>query len=269
MLTPLPNRNVFNEFCEYESSLISGYSFVIDIDNFKELNDKYGHNFGDLVIVELSNFLKLKFKESYIFRISGDEFYGLLLENIENICNKLDEIKKESPLFIKYNLSYSVGLHKKELDENIQISFKYADMALFKAKKTKGIKVVLADEDFIREKERELKILELLEGDLEDLYAVYQPKVKISSSNIIGIESLVRCYSKELVDIYPNELIPIAENFDLIHKIDYKIAEESVKFVKELLTLNMIDDDFRISFNLSVKTFFFRNKLICFRSNLS
>lgn len=254
-LSELPNRNVFNEFCEYESSLVSGFSFIIDMDNFKELNDKYGHNFGDLIIVELSKFLKLKFKNSYIFRISGDEFYGVFTEDYEKIIEKLNEIKIESVLFKKYNLTYSVGLHKKRVNDNIQVSFKYADMALFRAKKSKGISIVLADEKFIQEKNRELKILELLDGDLNELYAVYQPKIGISSNKVIGLESLVRCHSSDLGDIYPNELIPIAENFNLIHKIDYKVAEESVKFIKELMNLNILEDDFRISFNLSVKTF--------------
>ena len=254
-LSKLPNRSVFNNFCEQKNNIIYGYSFVIDIDNFKEINDKYGHNFGDSIIVELSRFLKLKFDDSYIFRISGDEFYGLFLENYSSIKLKLNKIEIESILFAKYNVTFSTGLYKKEIKDNIHTSFRYADMALLEAKKNKDISVVLADDLFIKKKERELKILELLENDLKELYAVYQPKIKISSGAIIGAEALARCYSEELKDIYPDELIPIAENFNLIHKIDYKIAAESIKYIKKLINLKMINDGFRISFNLSVKTF--------------
>nr|WP_307775453.1 EAL domain-containing protein [uncultured Cetobacterium sp.] len=254
-LSGLPNRSVFNEFCSNESEDISGYSFITDIDNFKDLNDKYGHEFGDSIIKELSYFLKNTFETSYIFRISGDEFYGVFIESLENIISKLELYKLHCPLLKKYNISFSVGLHKKSLDTNINLSLKYADMALFNAKKIKGFSYKLADQKFIEEKERELKVLELLEGDLTELYAVYQPKISILSGNIIGGESLVRCKSPVLGDVYPNELIPIAETFDLIHRIDYKVAEETIKFVKDLVKSQKIADDFRISFNISVKTF--------------
>ncbi len=254
-LSGLPNRNVFNRFCDTQSEDVSGYTFVIDIDNFKDLNDKFGHEFGDTIIKEISFFLQSQFSDSHIFRISGDEFYGVFIEDFETIIKKLSSYKDFCPFFKKYDISYSIGLHKKEKDTDIYKSFKYSDLALFKAKDKSGFSYKLADEDFIERKERELKILKLLEGDLNELYAVFQPKFNISTNKIIGGEALIRCKCKFLGDVYPNELIPIAEKFNFIHKIDYKVAEETFKFIKELINTNEIDDNFKISFNLSVKTF--------------
>lgn len=254
-LSGLSNRIVFNNFCELEGKYDSGYVFIIDIDNFKDLNDKYGHNFGDSIIKEFSNFLKLFFQSSSIFRISGDEFYGVLKNDFNDIIEKLKSYKLYCPVMNEYNISYSIGLYKKEKNEDLHKAFKYADYALFKAKEIKGFSYKVADNVFIEKKERELKILELLNGNLDEIYAIYQPKINISSNKIIGGESLARCKSKILGDIYPNEFIPIAEKYDLIYKIDYKIAEETIKFVKELINSNLIDSDYRMSFNLSVKTF--------------
>lgn len=254
-LSTLPNRIVFNEFCEEESMDISGYTFVLDIDDFKKLNSKFGHEFGDKVIREFSIFLKNNFEGSYFFRISGDEFYGVFTEKLDLIIQKLKNYREFCPLLKKYDITYSAGLHKKEKQCNIYESFRYSDLALFKAKDKSGFSYKVADEMFIKNKKREWKILELLEGDLEDLYIVCQPKISLLSNKTIGGEVLVRCHSKNLGDVYPNELIPIAENFDFIYKIDYKVAEETIKFIKELINLKIINDNFKISFNLSVKTF--------------
>lgn len=254
-LSGLPNRVVFNNFCELEGDTVSGYAFIIDIDNFKELNDKYGHSFGDSIIKEFSDFLKLFFQSSNIFRISGDEFYGVFKENFDDLIEKLSSYKLYCPIANEYKISYSVGLYKKEKNEDLHKAFKYADMALFKAKETKSFSYKLADNIFIEKKERELKILDLLNGNLDEIYAIYQPKIDILANKIIGGESLARCKSNILGDIYPNEFIPIAENYNLIYKIDYKIAEETIKFVKKMIDSKVIDENYRMSFNLSVKTF--------------
>lgn len=260
-LSNLPNRIVFNNFCELEGNDTSGYAFIIDIDNFKELNDKYGHSFGDSIIKEFSGFLKLFFQSSNIFRISGDEFYGVFKENFDDLIGKLNSYKLYCPIANKYSITYSVGLYKKEKNEDMHKAFKYADLALFKAKEKKGFSYKLADNLFIEKKEKELKILDLLNGKLDEIYAIYQPKIDILANKIIGGESLARCKSKILGDIYPNEFIPIAEKYNLIYKIDYKIAEETIKFVKEMINSKLIDENYRMSFNLSVKTFS-RNDLI-------
>lgn len=253
-LTGLPNRNIFEEFCQNSSKYISGYTFIINIGNLKEINNKFGHDIGDAIIVEFSNFLKLYFTKSYIFRVSG-EFCGIFFRDIEKEIKILDSYKKFCPLMDKYNASFSVGLYQKKQNTNLKFAFKYSDMALFEAKETKGFSYKIADEQFIKNRERVSYVLNLLKGDLKELYPVYQPKFEINNKKIIGGEALARCKSKKIGDIYPNEFIPVAEKFELIHKIDYKIAEETMKFVKTLIETNKVPNDFRISFNISLKTF--------------
>lgn len=254
-LSGLPNRSVFNEFCLNKGNNVEGYIFIIDFDNFKYMNDKYGHEFGDSIIVEFSNFLKNKLGQNYIFRISGDEFYGVLFNEIKDILEIFSKYKDECELLKKYDISISLGLYKKMKSKNINLAFKYADLALFEAKKMNGFSYKIADEVFICQKEKEMEILELLRGDLKEIYPVYQPKINLKDNKIIGAESLARCYCEKLGNLYPNEFIGIAEEYDLIHRIDYRIAEQTMKLLKEWIENNKISDDFRLSFNISVKTF--------------
>ncbi|XLD84198.1 EAL domain-containing protein [Cetobacterium somerae] len=70
----------------------------------------------------------------------------------------------------------------------------------------------------------------------------------------MGAEALTRWNNNLLGEIYPDEFIPIAENLGLIYKVDYKIAEEAVKKTKQLLRDNIVDKNFRMSFNMSIET---------------
>lgn len=84
---------------------------------------------------------------------------------------------------------------------------------------------------------------------------MFQPKYCIKTNRIIGAEALARYSSLELGPIGPFEFIPIAEKYNFIHKVDYKIAKESIVFIRDLLENEVSLDNFRISFNISMKTF--------------
>lgn len=254
-LSGLPNRIVFNKFCKNIANNLKGYVFILDLDDFKEINDNYGHESGDEVIAEISKYLREHFKEDYIFRISGDEIYGMFLKDIKKIMDGISKYKENNPIFLKYDVNFSLGLYYKKVGENINSAFRYADMAMFDAKKRKGFSFRIADNYFIEKKEKEEKIISLLKGNIEDIYPVFQPKMKVSSEKITGGEVLARCRSIELGDISPAIFIPIAEEHNLIYKIDYKMAEEAIKFVRKWIDNKKIKKGFRISFNLSVKTF--------------
>lgn len=258
-LSLMPNRIVFNNFTKTKGDNLNGYVFIIDLDDFKNINDTYGHEIGDLVISEFSRYLREQINSENIFRISGDEFYGMFDNDLDGILELLKVYDNSYSTLKNYNISYSMGIYKKTKDISIKLAFKYADLAMFEAKKKKGNSFKIADEFFINKKYREEKIMKLLEGDLDEIYPVFQSKMNLSTNLIIGVESLARCNSKALGMIYPTEFIPLAENYNFIHKIDYKIAEESIKLLKTLIESQQIDEDFRLSFNVSVKTFMRRD----------
>ncbi|MCQ9626156.1 EAL domain-containing protein [Cetobacterium somerae] len=253
-LTNLPNRFIFDKFCSEQNSLI-GSTFVIDLNNFKNINDSLGHEFGDTILKEFANFLKNSFIDSYIFRISGDEFYGFSFENHNKIIEKLKKYKEFCPTLLKYNITFNLGISHKIPSISLATSFRYSDLAMLETKKEKSSFYKIADEKFIEKMNRESCILSLLKEDISGIYAALQPKYCIKTNKIIGAESLARYKSLELGSIGPFEFIPIAEKYNFIHKVDYKIARESIIYIRDLINNEVNLDNFRISFNISMKTF--------------
>lgn len=253
-LTNLPNRFIFDKFCNEENSLI-GSTFVIDLNNFKNINDSLGHEFGDVILKEFANFLKNNFIDSHIFRISGDEFYGFSFEKYEEIIGKLKKYKDFCPTLLKYNITFNLGISHKTANISLATSFKYSDLALLETKKEKSKFYKIADDKFIEKMNRESSILSLLKEDISGIYPMFQPKYCIKTNKLIGAEALARYSSSEFGPIGPFEFIPIAEKYNFIHKVDYKIAKESIIFLKNLLESGVSLDNFKISFNISMKTF--------------
>ncbi|WP_432204690.1 EAL domain-containing protein [Cetobacterium somerae] len=253
-LTGLPNRFIFDRFCK-EYNYFFGNTFVIDLNNFKQLNDSLGHEFGDIILKEFANFLKNGFTKDHIFRISGDEFYGFSFENSIEIVERLSAYKKFCPTLVKHGVTFNLGICTKSSKTSLIKSFKYADLAMLETKKNKNIFYKIADKKFIEKMDRESSILQLLKENTSGIYPVFQPKYSLETGSLIGAEALARYNSKEIGVIAPFEFIPIAEKYNFIHKVDYKIAKESIAFVKQLLDDKYNLENFRISFNISIKTF--------------
>lgn len=253
LTTGLPNRTEFLNFISKKKNL-KGYAITMDIDNFKEINDKYGQASGDYLLKSVAGCLKKIFPNQDIFRLSGDEFDLFIQE--EFIIERLNLLKDElKALKLAYQLDLSIGYYKKDTLEELEEAFKYAYMAMEEAKKKNGTYYLEATEEILKRKKREYSIKSLLRTkNLAGLYAVYQPKFDIKTKKIIGGESLARWVSDNLGFISPAEFIPIAENINLIHLVDYKIADETIKYVKYLKENNLVDDNFKLSFNLSMKS---------------
>ncbi|MGL6169040.1 MAG: GGDEF domain-containing protein, partial [Fusobacteriaceae bacterium] len=137
-LTRLSSRRVYNEFCKQNNST-KGCALLLDLNNFKAANDTYGHHHGDLILIEVAQCLRLVFAEDYLFRISGDEFY-IFSNFTHSIDFKLEKLKKafeNSELLKSGNISFSLGYYYKDKDVTMIKAFKYADAAMYKAKKSK------------------------------------------------------------------------------------------------------------------------------------
>ena len=254
-LSLLPNRIVFNEFCKKNANSLKGYIFMIGLDNIKDINGTYGHEVGDSIIVEFSSYLRRNFNSEYLFRLISNQFHGFLEKDLEEILTVFKDYKNYCPIMKMYGVTYSVGIYEKDEKDDINLAFKHTGLAMVEAKKEKKFSYKIADEVFIEKKERENEILSSLKGSLDKIYPVFQPKIDLSTNLIIGVEALARWNSEKLGMIYPSEFIPIAEKYKLIYKIDYRIAEESIKLLKNLIETKKIKKDFRLSFNVSVDTF--------------
>jgi diguanylate cyclase (GGDEF)-like protein len=156
-LTKLYNRLKFMEFAEYE--LIKSIRYrtpftilILDIDYFKKINDEYGHNEGDAVLVKMATVLKeLMRKTDIVARWGGEEFICILTnterQNAMIVAEKIRKKVEEINFGRIENLTVSIGLYeKKDIDIKIEDIIDNADSALYMAKGTGRNKVVDFDE---------------------------------------------------------------------------------------------------------------------------
>jgi diguanylate cyclase (GGDEF)-like protein len=157
-LTGLYNRRYFfNNIEEYIKESKNGfenlYIAMIDIDNFKSINDKFGHDIGDKAIVALSEILRTNTNQKdLVARFGGEEFcIALLTQNDQNAYNIFDRIKSKTETFLlkidndtSINFTISIGVAKHFPDDNIEETLNQADMNLYEAKTTGKNKIVFA-----------------------------------------------------------------------------------------------------------------------------
>jgi diguanylate cyclase (GGDEF)-like protein len=152
-LTKLPNRELFNDRCKQVLSSASRHQdnvaiFFIDVDDFKCINDTYGHNTGDLILLETAKRLTASVRESdTVSRWAGDEFSILLpkigqRENINQLLKRIIESfampQQVEEFSINVSLSIGISLAPK-MGTNFDELMRFADKAMYEAKKNNKI----------------------------------------------------------------------------------------------------------------------------------
>jgi diguanylate cyclase (GGDEF)-like protein/PAS domain S-box-containing protein len=227
-LTHLPNRPLLTEFLSLakRQSLRNQQSLAvlfIDLDGFKAVNDKYGHDVGDELLIALSERMKGALRESdTLARFGGDEFVAVLtgLENHNSCKSTLDRLLRVTSDTvkvgnIKLKVSASIGVTFYPQDNSdSDLLIRHADQSMYKAKKAGKScyqffnSVVDIEEDTQRENIQRMHIA--LQQDEFVLY--YQPKVNIDKGTVVGVEALIRWQHPELGLLSPIEFLPLIEN---------------------------------------------------------
>lgn len=204
--------------------------FYIDIDRFKTINDIYGHDIGDRLLIEISNrLINLCSNKGIVARTGGDEFvltcrHNLESEEIKSIANKIIDICSELIVIENYqfNMGVSIGIAVFPKDAESRVAlFKNADMAMCDAKIKGGNKYSLFNShmsDMILEK-HEIEVL-LKNADYNtEFNLVYQPQIDIVANKLVGMEALIRWNSPIKGNIPPSKFIKIAEEIGCIERI--------------------------------------------------
>ncbi|WP_457561524.1 putative bifunctional diguanylate cyclase/phosphodiesterase [Caminibacter pacificus] len=259
-LTGLGNKKLLLK--EVEKRIKKGQKFCLlflDLDNFKEINDFYGHSVGDALIIEVANELKNFVKsDEVITRIGGDEFI-LLLNDCDTIeLNKrLNELLKRLDkkwIIRNYELSTSASVgvaiyphDGKSFDELL----KNADIAMYEAKHRGRNKYVIFNTDVKEKISKEYTIKTMLQKAIEneEFELFYQPKLD-RNKRVVGCEALIR-WIKDGKVVPPGEFIPVAEKSGLIYEIGKWVIEESAKRVKEWESDEILKE-ISLAFNVSV-----------------
>jgi len=241
-LTRLPNRNLMFEELKLLLSKrrnsrqpITALMFI-DLDNFKIINDNYGHKFGDLFLLLVVQKLKDAIRKNDILgRFGGDEFVLIVdeiehLESLSTIANKILHMF-ETPITLQENIVYasvSIGVSVAPQDgDNFDDLLKHADVAMYKAKEAGKNQFCFFTDAMNREIQTHLeiasKLWDAIENNLFEL--VYQPQVDNITGEIHSCEALLRWSDAEKGNISPAIFIPIAEKSNLIMAIDEWVME--------------------------------------------
>jgi diguanylate cyclase (GGDEF)-like protein len=255
-VTNLLNRtSLIYKRCKEENIIV-----YVDIDNFKLINDTYGHLFGDLLLKRFAEYMKSKLQGiGNIYRYSGDDFV-IIFEKVdeEYALNLLDDIKDEikSNIYvnnIKVSVSLSAGLYKPFKNEAVLEAVRKADIALHEAKnisKSLIIKFTKELEERIVEK---TKVVNNVYNAMKqnEICAYYQPIYSTKENKITDIESLVRWNSSILGPVSPAKFIPIIEEAGYIRDLDEFVLRRAVKDLKSILDKGI---KIQLSLNVSAET---------------
>ncbi|SET13255.1 diguanylate cyclase (GGDEF) domain-containing protein [Pseudobutyrivibrio sp. C4] len=212
------------------------YGFVFfDMENFKLYNANYGYEKGDELLISIGNILKDIFKNQLVARFSGDHFV-VCTNSIQIVPSIVETRKRVKALQRKINIELKAGVYILE-DDNIDVSrcVDRARMACVSIKKKYDIDYRFYDDELGGTVHRKQKIIDSLDEALEKGYikVYYQPIVRSLTGNICGWEALVRWITPKGV-YYPDEFIPVLEEYRMIHRIDCYVIEQVVKTFSEM-----------------------------------
>ncbi|PHS16822.1 MAG: bifunctional diguanylate cyclase/phosphodiesterase [Kangiella sp.] len=263
-LTDLPNRNLFTDkFLQAVThSHITKTQLAIcylDLDNFKPINDQFGHAVGDQLLVQVANTLKKNVNENdTVSRQGGDEFV-LLLSDFKDFseCEKtLDKIHTalSKPFSINgrnHFISASSGVTVYPNDSaDIDTLLRHADNAMYQAKIAGKNRYSLfnseQDEKAIYKHGRLSEIEDALNKNQFQLY--YQPKVNMRTGKVFGAEALIRWLHPKKGLVPPLEFLPIIEGTDLEIGIGNWVIEQAMI---QLQDWNSQGVDIEISVNIA------------------
>lgn len=255
-VTGLPNRSSFLEAFEKQlkNSMIKGEDLgilLMDLDNFKNTIDTLGHRYGDLLLKRVGEMVQECVEGAgVLYRLGGDEFI-LLLEPGNTTCERITAIAAkvlasfQSPISINHCESFvtaSIGIAIAPRDgEDPETLLKNVEVAMYEAK-VKGKNGFQMFNDRLKANfEARTQLGNDLRYALErhQLVVYYQPKVSLTTKQIVGGEALIRWFHPTKGFISPMEFIPLAEENGMITSIGAWVIQEVCRQNKDWQEANL------------------------------
>lgn len=264
-LTGLPNRTVIERhvtaLLQDDASQRFALAFL-DVDNFKHINDYYGHSVGDALLVGIAKRLSLELRDTDVLsRISGDEFL-LLLAPVASEAEVADHIefllqRLKAPFYIDgtevfASASIGVSLYP-EHGRTYEALRQNADIAMYRVKSVAKGASAIFDLAMEREALERMAVEQSLRQAILDkrFCCAFQPKVDIRTNEIKGIEALVRLRDDDGVIQAPGTFVDLAVELGLIDELTHLVLAEIMK------SIDLINDTFgegaSISINVAAK----------------
>jgi diguanylate cyclase (GGDEF)-like protein len=253
-LTGLNNRYAFLEKLKRALELAhqhgdTGALLTLNINRFKQINDAYGHDVGNIILEKVANRLKKHSKsDDIVARFTGDEF-TLWLANIDDeallpTARKLIQTL-EQPIIAKntpFSLSFCLGIaYFPDDGVTVDTLIKHSETAMFRAKEEKTTIKFFHPQHYIGLShflEIEQALLQAIEeikrtNNSSQFYMVYQPIKWLTKPGVKGFEALIRWLHPTLGVIPPDEFIHIAEQIGVIDTLDYWARSQVLQQMKQ------------------------------------
>ena len=241
---------------------------ILNLDDFKRINEVRGHECGDDVLKEITRRWKEKLGyDDSIYRINGDEFaiiFRRYMDNksLEHQLRNITDALRRPIITDKYEnyLTVSCGIVKyPENSEDVDVLMSYGLAALNDARQTRGQSrrmsmVKYFDNQILKTVTRELYVCDVIRKAFDEnlLYIMYQPQYRSKDCMLRGFEALLRLKNMEGENISPMEFIPIAEKHGLIWGLGSWVLKSAMLYFKEAME-EAPDElkDLKISVNVS------------------
>ncbi|MDA0129312.1 cache domain-containing protein [Vibrio sp. MarTm2] len=262
-LTGLPNRSLLHEHISAGIERSRGQCqqlavMFVDLDDFKKVNDLYGHTAGDRLLSEIGKKFEAFLQPAeFVARFGGDEFIFCFpeLDNLAETEKKVELIKDvfKQQFVIDNKVLYAscsigVSMFPTDGDEPEDLISK-ADIVLYKSKARQKGDVLFFDSTINQQVQYDFLLERELRGAIErgELSVVYQPQINAKTGKIYGVESLLRWHNPQLGHVSPLEFITLAEEIGLISELGEFVLERSCEEINKIFP----DSDLALSVNIS------------------
>ncbi|MDC7229914.1 MAG: bifunctional diguanylate cyclase/phosphodiesterase [Sphaerochaetaceae bacterium] len=266
LLTRIPNNQAFLEALKHAiDSSDHRTILLLDIENFRLLNERYGEDGGDAILFSFAGFLKTTYEQAEIFRIGGNRFvlmFPLLTHN--ELVREVNLIKKKTAkgcsigeMQVSFHVNIAIveiPLQKNTVDEVVEsLSFTMTEI-----KEKRRQPVIIFNQKLIGVRQRRLDILSILRKALveQDMIQVYfQPIMDIDDNKPFAAEALMRLQDERMGIISPGEFIPLAEQAGLISMFTeimlqkvcaFLIAHPSIQERLSHVSINIVAEDLAV-----------------------
>ncbi len=275
-LTGLYNLGVINQLgqealLQAENSSEEVALLVLDLDNFKFVNDKYGHRFGDqllsafsqslsdIAVIRSSNIDRKIGPYIVAGRVAGDQFCLMIKQEravdaaseiAQMILKQLDEGLHFAKSRFPITASIGIAVYPQDGDTFSQLILN-ADTAMYQAKMQGKNQAAFYSQELAQKLRRHQEVesaLKLVNPDLE-FKLVYMPLLNVKTGELDGFEALLRWHSRKLGNVDPDEFVPIAESCGVYRMIDEWVINKGLSTYPAIR--KMLARDFKMSLNIS------------------
>ncbi|ABB37333.1 response regulator receiver modulated diguanylate cyclase/phosphodiesterase with PAS/PAC sensor(s) [Oleidesulfovibrio alaskensis G20] len=235
---------------------------MLDLDNFKNVNDSLGHGVGDKLLLEASRRLRdVVGPQPLLARTGGDEF-ALLLDGCKDVANRL-----AAKVLDAFTVPFVIDEHELYITISIGLTcwpedgadadslVKNADVAMYKAKEQGRSRCLHFDAEMTEQVTRRLSIEKSIRKGLErdEFQVYYQPRINIFNGRLVGMEALVRWVPEHGAVVSPAEFIPVAEETGLIVALGERVLRLACAQMR--IWADRGWGDLRMSVNISARQF--------------